>query len=271
MDVIPVVATMDIPQIMDLGLPSIGGDLPMDGSIGARTAALMAPYADSDGSGTSYHADDELETFFHAGHMAGLQVGVHAIGDRAIEQVLAVWERVYVALDSRERRHFRARRHRIEHFEMASTSQIERAAMLGLAVSVQPTFDRHWGQPGGMYETGLGWDRAQPMNPFRTMIDRGIEVGAGSDTPITPFDPLLSIAACETHHDVAQRLSRAEAIRLHTVGGARVGHQEDKKGVLSPGMHADMAAYDVDPTTAESLEGLRPILTISLGREVFAR
>ena len=183
----------------------------MDGSIGARTAALMAPYADSDGSGTSYHADDELETFFHAGHMAGLQVGVHAIGDRAIEQVLAVWEQVYVALDSRERRHFRARRHRIEHFEMASTSQIERAAMLGLAVSVQPTFDRHWGQPGGMYESGLGWDRAQPMNPFRTMIDRGIEVGAGSDSPITPFDPLLSIAACETHHDVAQRLSRARS------------------------------------------------------------
>ena len=154
MDVVPVVATMDIPQIMDLGLPSVGGDLPMDGSIGARTAALMSPYADSDGSGTSYHADDELETFFHAGHMAGLQVGVHAIGDRAIEQVLAVWERVYVALDSRERRHFRARRHRIEHFEMASTSQIERAAMLGLAVSVQPTFDRHWGQPGGMYDVG---------------------------------------------------------------------------------------------------------------------
>jgi hypothetical protein len=271
MDVIPVVATMDIPQIMDLGMPSIGGDMPMDGSIGARTAALMAPYADSDGSGTSYHADDELETFFHAGHMAGLQVGVHAIGDRAIEQVLSVWERVYAALDSRERRHFRARRHRIEHFEMASTSQIERAAMLGLAVSVQPTFDRAWGQPGGMYEAGLGWDRARAMNPFRTMIDRGIEVGAGSDTPITPFDPLLSIAACGMHHDVVQRLSRAEAIRLHTVGGARVGRQEDKKGVLSPGMHADMVAYDVDPMTEESLEGLRPILTISLGREVFAR
>ena len=149
MDVIPVVATTDIPQIMDLGLPSIGGDLPMDGSIGARTAALMAPYADSDGSGTSYHADDELETFFHAGHMAGLQVGVHAIGDRAIEQVLTVWERVYLTLDSRERRHFRARRHRIEHFEMASTSQIERAAMLGLAVSVQPTFDAALGTTRG--------------------------------------------------------------------------------------------------------------------------
>jgi predicted amidohydrolase YtcJ len=271
MDVAPVVATTDIPQIMDLGLPSIGGDLPVDGSVGARTAAVMAPYADSPGDGSSYHADDELAAFFQAGHVAGLQVGVHAIGDRAIEQVLTVWERVYTTLDSRDRRHFRARRHRVEHFEMASAAQVERAAMLGLAVSVQPTFDRYWGEPGGLYDRALGWDRAAAMNPFRMMIDRGIEVGAGSDTPITPFDPVLSIAACETHHDVAQRLSRFEAIVLHTSGGARVGHQEDKKGALGPGMHADMVAFDADPMSVESIDGLRPILTVSLGREVFAR
>jgi hypothetical protein len=271
MDVEPLVATMDIPQIMDLGLPSIGGDLPMDGSIGARTAAVMAPYMDAPGDGIIYHVDDELVAFFRAGHTAGLQVGVHAIGDRAIEQVITVWERVYAALDSRERRHFRARRHRIEHFEMASAAQVERAAMLGLAVSVQPTFDRYWGAPGGLYDTGLGWERAGTMNPFRMMIDRGIEVGAGSDSPITPFDPVLSIAACETHHDVAQRLSRFEAIRLHTSGGARLGHQEDKKGALGPGMHADMVMFDADPMSVESVEGLRPVLTVSLGREVSAR
>ncbi len=201
----------------------------------------------------------------------GLQVGVHAIGERAIEQVVTVWERVYAALDSRERRHFRARRHRVEHFEMASTSQIERAAMLGLAVSVQPTFDRYWGQAGRPVRDGTRTGSRATMNAIRTMIDRGIEVGAGSDTPITPFDPMLSIAACETHHDAAQRLSRFEAIRLHTVGGARLGHQEDKKGVLGPGMHADLAAFDADPMTVEAVEDLRPILTVSLGREVFAR
>ena len=271
LDAQPIVATMDIPQIMDLGLPGIGGDLPVDGSIGARSAAVMVPYSDVDGNGTCYHEDEELATFFHAGHLAGLQVGVHAIGDRAIEQVLSVWERVYHALDSRERRHFRARRHRVEHFEMADPSQIERAAMLGLAASVQPTFDRFWGQPGGLYDVGLGWDRASTMNPIRSMIERGIEVGAGSDTPITPFDPMTSIAACETHHDVAQRLSRFEAIRLHTSGSARVGHQEEKKGALGPGMHADLAAYDADPMTVETVEGLVPVLTVSLGREVFAR
>jgi predicted amidohydrolase YtcJ len=103
------------------------------------------------------------------------------------------------------------------------------------------------------------------------MIERGIEVGAGSDTPVTPFDPMLSIAACEAHHAPAQRLSRFEAVRLHTVGSARVGHQEEKKGALGPGMHADLVAYDDDPMTVASIEDVRPILTVSLGREVFAR
>ncbi len=216
-----------------------------------------------------YCADDELAELFHGGHAAGLQVGVHAIGDRAIDQVLSVWERVYHALDSRERRHFRARRHRIEHFEMVSPPQLERAAMLGLAASVQPAFDATWGMPGGLYEQRLGAERARRMNPFRTMVERGIEVGLGSDAPITALDPMRAIDAAERHHDRAQRLSRLEAIRLHTIGSARIGHQEGKKGSLSPGMHADFAAFGSDPFTEPSLEGLRPMLTVSLGREVF--
>ena len=180
MDVEPVVATMDIPQIMDLGLPSIGGDLPMDGSIGARTAAIMAPYADSPEAGITYHDDEELAGFFHAGHMAGLQVGVHAIGDRAIEQVLAAWERVYAALDSRERRHFRARRHRIEHFEMAACRADRaggdaRSGGVGAAGVRSVLGCAGW----AVRARGLGSERAATMNPFRTMIDRGIEVGRG--------------------------------------------------------------------------------------------
>ena len=256
-DAVPIVATTDIPRVIDLGLGAIGGDLPVDGSIGARTAALAAPYADGTGHGTAYFSDDELVSFFHGGHAAGLQVGVHAIGDRAIDQVLTAWERVYQALDSRQRRHFRARRHRVEHFEMASEGAVERAAMLGLAVSVQPVFDAWWGGPGGLYEVGVGRERAAGMNPIRTMIERGIEVGAGSDTPITPLDPLLAVAALESHHDPRQRLSRAEAIRLHTIGSARLAHQEEKKGALEPGMHADFVAYDADPFEASDARGDR--------------
>ncbi|MFN8232443.1 MAG: amidohydrolase family protein [Actinomycetota bacterium] len=270
-DVFTVVATTDLAQVIDLGLTAVGGDLAVDGSIGARTAAISEPYADSVGTGSLYLDADGMAEFFHDGHMAGLQVGVHAIGDRAVEQMIATWERVYHALDSRERRHFRARRHRIEHFEMASADHVERAAMLGLAASVQPGFDAAWGGPDGLYELALGAGRAAAMNPFRTMLERGLEVGAGSDSPITALDPMRSIAACEAHHDRGQRLAREEAIRLHTIGGARLAHQGTKKGALAPGMHADFSVFEEDPFTAAALDGLRPILTVSLGREVFAR
>jgi predicted amidohydrolase YtcJ len=269
LDVVPIPASMSLPGSIEHGFTSVGGDLPVDGSIGARTAALTHPYDDEAGDGRLYHDDDVLAEFFHAGHNAGLQVGVHAIGDRAIEQVLGTWERVYLALDSRERRHFRARRHRIEHFVLPSADQVERAAMLGLAVSIQPTFDRRWGQGGGLYEERLGPARAMAAHPFRTMLDRGIEVGVGSDSPVTPLDPMLAIAALETHHEPAQRLTRLEALKLHRVGSARLGHQEGKKGALEPGRHADFAAYEQDPIEVESVEGLRPVLTVSLGREVF--
>jgi predicted amidohydrolase YtcJ len=268
-DVVPYIATMDIPQVMDLGLLGIGGDLPVDGSVGARTAALAEPYVDDASTGVLAYTDDELATFFHDGHLAGLQVGVHAIGDAGIEQVIATWERVYRALDSRGRRHFRARRHRIEHFEMPNEGQTERAAMLGLAISVQPSFDAAWGGPGALYEQALGVDRAAAMNPFRDLLERGLEVGAGSDSPITALDPLAAVAALETHHDERQRLGREEAIRLCTIASARLAHQEDKKGSLEPGKHADLTAYDVDPFEVASLAGVAPILTVSLGRDVF--
>jgi predicted amidohydrolase YtcJ len=268
-DAAAIPATTDLGTAIGNGLSAIGGDMPVDGSIGARTAWLVDPYLDG-GHGVSYFADDDLAEFFHGAHAAGLQVGVHAIGDRAIEQVLSVWERVYRALDSRERRHFRARRHRIEHLEVVTTSQVERAAMLGLAASVQPAFDATWGRPGGLYEQRLGHERAALMNPFRTLLDRGVEVGVGSDAPITALDPMRALEALEHHHDHAQRLSRREAIRLHTIGSARVAHQEDKKGALAPGLHADFAAFEADPFEEPSLDGLRPVLTVSLGREVFA-
>jgi predicted amidohydrolase YtcJ len=228
------------------------------------------PYVEGAQVPHGYYEDDELAQYFHDGHLAGLQVGVHAIGDAAVEQVVRTWERVYQALDSRQRRHFRARRHRIEHFEMASPAIIERAAMLGLAISVQPSFDSEWGFRGGLYEQGLGAERAARMNPFRDLLRRGLELGAGSDSPITTIDPLAGIAAFESHHDPAQSLSRDEAIRVYTIGSARLAHQEDKKGSLEPGKHADFAAYDADVFEIDLLEGVAPMLTVSLGRDVFA-
>ena len=269
-DVVTYVADTDIPYVMDLGLETIGGDLSLDGSIGARTAALSQPYDDGYGFGVLYEDPEELSAFFRDAHAADMQVAVHAIGDAAIGQALEAWERVYGALDSRARRHFRARRNRIEHFEMPSSEHIERAAMLGLALSVQPAFDLEWGHEGAMYDRRLGPERALRMNPFAELVSRGLVVGAGSDAPITDLDPMLGLWALESHHEPEQRMTREQAIRLFTVGGATLANLEDKRGRLEPGMQADFAAYDLDPFTVEDPRGLRPILTVSRGREVYS-
>ena len=160
LDVVHYVATTNISTAMDLGLPRIGGDLPVDGSIGARTAFVSGGFVDRDASPGGYFEDDELAQYFHDGHLAGLQVGVHAIGDAAVEQVVRTWERVYQSLDSRQRRHFRARRHRIEHFEMSSLDVIERARC---SASDQCAADilRPLGVHGGLFERGIGRRRAR--------------------------------------------------------------------------------------------------------------
>lgn len=153
---------------------------------------------------------------------------------------------------------------------MASPGQIERAAMLGLAISIQPAFDALWGGPGRLYERRLGPERAAGMNPFRTLVERGLEVGSGSDAPVTPLDPMLAVWALENHHHPGQRMGREQAIRLCTLGGARLAHLE-KKGRLEPGTAADFAAYEDDPIEAPDVRDLRPVLTVSRGREVHAR
>jgi hypothetical protein len=269
-DVVAYVGTTDVAAVIGLGVSTIGGDISIDGSVGARTAWLRDRYADGDTTGVSYYGDDQIAELFHDGHLAGLQVAVHAIGDAAIDQVVRSWERVYRSLDSRGRRHFRARRHRIEHFELVDAGLLERAAALGLAASVQPAFDAEWGNPGGLYELALGEGRAARMNPFRSIVGRGIEVGAGSDSPVTALDPLAGVAALQEHHDPTEAMTREEAIRLFTLGGARLAHHDGKKGSLAPGSHADLVAWQGDPFEAEDLRGVRPIFTVSLGREVFA-
>ena len=243
-----VLGTMDVPKAVELGLDAIGGDLAVDGSIGARTSALEAPYADRDERGALSFDDEVLEGFFHDGHGAGLQVGMHAIGDRAIEQVLR-------GLGVRP-----------------SPSRLTRAASLPRATSPDRAFrdansgtDRagrdaraspsrcnrrstsNGGIPAACTSRRVGAARAFAMNPVRLLLDRGVVVGVGSDAPVVPIDPWLTVHALEHHHDPGQRLTRAGAIRLHTAGSARLAHQEEKKGMLEPGMHADFAAYDLDP------------------------
>lgn len=264
---VPYVATTDLGIVRDLGLPRIGGDLPFDGSIGARTAWVSGGYLDAPGPASGSVSDDDLFSFFRDGNAAGLQVGVHAIGDAAIDAVVATWERVAADLTPEGLTALIGRRHRIEHVEMPSADLIRRMARLGLACSVQPSFDAQWGGPDGMYARALGAESAAGMNPFRSMLEAGLEVGFGSDSPITALDPLAGVVAAQLHTDPSQRLSRSVSMGLSTGGSARLAHLEGVTGALSPGLEADLVAYDGDPYVHD-LKGLRPILVLSRGRVV---
>ena len=251
LDVSPFVATMDVHRVKEMGLPRIGGDMFLDGSFGSHTAWMSEPYTSAPPSGSGpngigYRDDEDLFSFFLASQEAGLMTGVHAIGDAAIEQAIATWEKVAdkVGIDA-----VRSIGHRIEHFECASDDHIARAAALGLGASVQPCFDRFWGGEDGLYSERIGWDRAAGMNRFRSMLDAGLVVGAGSDSTVTPLDPFLQMAALREHHVPEQRVGPRVALMMHTYGGHALmrGVSAATRGVIAPGRRADLALLDRDP------------------------
>jgi predicted amidohydrolase YtcJ len=256
----PFIGTMDVERVLETRLPRIGGDLFLDGSFGSHTAWLSEPYrskppSGSHATGISYRDEDDLFEYFMATQEGGLMTGVHAIGDAAIEQALRTWEKVAdkVGVEA-----VRELGHRIEHFECASDDHIMRAAALNLGASVQPCFDRYWGGENGLYSERIGWDRASDMNRFKTMLDHGLVVGAGSDSTVTPLDPFLQMAALREHHVPEQRLGPRVALMLHTYGGQALmrGISAEKLGALEPGRRADLAWLDRDPVTSSTEEML---------------
>jgi predicted amidohydrolase YtcJ len=253
LDVSPCIATTEVARVTEMGLPRIGGDWFLDGSFGSHTAWLSEPYlhappGGSPPAGISYRSDDEVFEFFRAAQAAGLQTGVHAIGDAAIEQALRAWEKLAgeIGLDA-----VRALRHRIEHFECAGDDHIRRAARLGLAASVQPAFDLYWGGAEGLYAQRLGPERASGMNRFKSMMAAGLIVGAGSDSTVTPLDPFLQLRALRLHHLPEERLDGLAALRTHTLGSQSLTRSEHLLGSIERGKLADLALLDRDPAVTE--------------------
>lgn len=231
-----------------LGLPYIGGDVFLDGSIGSGTAAMREPYHDRSGSGTLMHDDAEVERYFAEAERLGISAGVHAIGDRAIEQCIGAWETVLGGAPSPRNRHF------VEHFELATPDQIARAARLGIFLSMQPQFDAAWGAPGEMYETRLGSRRARRMNALRSAKRAGAVLAGGDDSPVCRLSPLAGMRAAVAHHNPDERLSVEEALLMYTYDAARFGHAETRTGRLAPGYAADFVVLDADPIARGSFE-----------------
>ncbi|MBV8489110.1 MAG: amidohydrolase family protein [Candidatus Eremiobacteraeota bacterium] len=259
----PKVCEPDAALAMELGLPYVGGDVFLDGSLGSRTAALVHPYCDDPGSGALRFSDDEVLGYFSQAEALGIAAGVHAIGDAAIEQCVRVWERVLAGKPSP-----RGCRHFIEHFELATQEQIEACARMGIYLSMQPQFDALWGGDGGMYEVRLGTERKRSMNALARIARAGGVLCGGDDSPVCALDPLAGMQACVDHHEPGERFDAHQALAMYTVDAARLGYAESETGNLVLGLAADFVVLDRDPLDGARFHDCRVLQTWIDGERV---
>lgn len=224
-----------------------------DGAIGPRTAAMIAPYdGEPDNYGIVVTDREEMVELVSRASAAGFASTIHAIGDRAVHDVLDVYESV--RREEAARGEARAtRRHRIEHVQLIHPDDVDRLAQLGIIASMQPIHatsdypvaDRYWGA-----RTPYSY------NP-RLQLDRGVVVAFGSDSPVEPMGSLIGIHAAVTRQradgspgadgwNPAARLSVDEALRGYTIGAAYAAGMEDRLGRLAPGYLADLVVLDRD-------------------------
>lgn len=254
--------TTSVAKVKRLGGKIFGGDIFVDGSIGSRTAAVKESYADASGCGLLYLNREALAELFAEAAEAGLSLGVHAIGDEAIEQAIAAWEIV-----ARKRGTLEGLRPSIDHFEIARPDHIARASRIGLLLAMQPAFDYLWGGEGGMYEQRLGAARSKSMNLFRSAKRSGCTVCGGSDSPVTKLSALLGIHSLVNHHVPEERFSVDEALAAYTHEAAKLSFTEDRCGRLRPGMAADFVVLEkrLQDIPRAAIKDMRVMMTVVNG------
>ncbi|MFG2997417.1 amidohydrolase [Streptomyces sp. NPDC048340] len=265
-----------IPRALDLGLRTGFGDdrlsvgalkIYTDGGMMARTAALTAPYEGLDHAGQLQDDPEVLARSIVDGHLAGWQLAVHAIGDRAAD----------VALDALERaQRLRPRpgaRHRIEHAGLIRPDQLPRFARLGVSAVVQPNFLRSFGDD---YAAIMGEARASWLYRGRGFLDHGITLVGSSDRPVADGSPLRAVQFMVERASASGRtigpdegISVDEALYAYTVAGAHACHWEDSAGSLTPGKRADLVVLGDDPRSVEvpRIGGIEVVATYVDGRE----
>jgi predicted amidohydrolase YtcJ len=203
-----------------------------DGSVGARNAAFSSPYLSGE-RGMLNHSLEWMSRRLAFADRTGWQTLVHAIGDRAIEQVLQAHRRA---------RTDRGLRHRIEHYEFPTAAQIDETRGLGLSVCMQPNFIVNWSGPGGLYERTLGAERDAASNPIRAVLDAGIPTGFGSDG--MPLSPLFGMTSALRAPYAGQRIAWEEAVDGYTLGSAGLSPNGGAEKALAPGNAADLVVLD---------------------------
>jgi len=235
-----------------------------DGSLGARTAALAEPYSDKpDTCGMMLYKEEKLSELVEESHKAGLQLAIHAIGDRAVEVVLNAYEKALKKYPSKNHRH------RIEHASVLNPNLIRRMKRLRLIASVQP----HFVASDFWLVDRVGEARACWVYPLKTLMHEGITVVSGSDCPVEPISPILGIWAATTRKIVPQEnLTVEEALKTYTSNAAFASFDEDKRGTIEPGKLADLTILSNDPfsVTPSSIKQIKVRMTIVNGRIVYS-
>ena len=238
----------------------------IDGSLGARTAALFEPYEDDPSTkGLTMMSADELNEKVKAVHRQGSQVAIHAIGDYGIE--LAINSIEEAIRDSPRKDH----RHRIEHCEILTSTQIERIRQLGIVASMQPNFVGEWSWPEGLYETRLGRRRLRQNNPYRFLLDEGVHVAFGSDG--MPFNPIYGIWSAVSHPIRESRITLEEAVKCYTLDAAFASFEEDIKGSIESGKLADITILEEDLTEipSDEIKDVSVHMTIVGGKILYSK
>jgi predicted amidohydrolase YtcJ len=261
------------------GSPSLRiGALKMfaDGSLGSRTAYFAQPYTDEPGNRGLLFSD--MLPLIKAGERlmradaANLQVCTHAIGDAAIKSTLDLYQAVEKNDGPKDRRW------RIEHAQHMAAADFDRFAQLHVIASVQPyqaIDDGRWA------EARIGHDRASRTYAFRTFMQHGVRLAFGTDWPVAPLDPILTLYAAVTRATLdgkhqegwfpEQRLSVQEAIAAYTIGSAYAEFQEQAKGSIEPGKLADMVVLSQDVLTVApaAIRDTRVLKTFLGGVEIY--
>jgi hypothetical protein len=212
----------------------------MDGSMGARTAALKEPYADDPGnSGMLFRNEHDVAELLHEMHARGFQASIHAIGDLAVECAL---KGIELAMDSGNEGN--RLRHRIEHASQMSPRLVQQMARLKVVASVQPQFiiTDFWTC------RRVGAERYRWTYPFKTMLDAGITLAMGSDCPVERLNAveLIERAVNREPQSLTERLSVEETLRAYSLGSAYAGFDEATRGSLEIGKLADFTVFAED-------------------------
>ena len=247
----------------------------MDGSAGSRTAYFFDPYSDSAGyRGLLQHPETDMRRWIGNADSAGLQVTVHAIGDRANAILLSIYDSVIRAHGPRDRRF------RVEHAQHLRPEDIPSFGRLGVIPSMQPY---HAIDDGRWVERRIGPVRIKTTYAFRTLLDTGAKLAFGSDWTVAPLDPILGVYAAVTRRTLdgknpggwvpVQKISVGEALRAYTAGNAFATFDEATRGALAPGYDADVVVLDRNlfAMAPDSLDRARVRYTIVGGKVVFRR